>query len=76
MSPMGMISGKVLSAYGEAIDYATIFLKGTEYSCFTNERGLYHLKAPVQTEAVVLPDEKLEHPALGQRVVRRKLGRN
>ncbi len=27
MSPMGMISGKVLSTDGEAIDYATIFLK-------------------------------------------------
>ena len=64
MSPMGMISGKVLSAYGEAIDYATIFLKGTEYSCFTNERGLYHLKAPAGNYTMVFSSvgfEKSEH---------------
>lgn len=34
----GMISGKVLSLDGEAIDYATVFLKGTSYSCSTNEK--------------------------------------
>ncbi len=64
MSPMGMISGKVLSADGEAIDYATIFLKGTEYSCFTNERGLYHLKAPAGNYTMVFSSvgfEKSEH---------------
>lgn len=34
----GMISGKVLSLDGETLDYATVFLKGTTYSCSTNEK--------------------------------------
>lgn len=32
----GMISGKVLSIDGEPIDYATVFLKGTDHSCQTD----------------------------------------
>lgn len=32
----GMISGKVLSLDGEPIDYASVFLKGTSYTCSTN----------------------------------------
>lgn len=44
-STVGMISGKVLSLDGEPIDYATVFLKGTSYTCSTNEKGLYHLSA-------------------------------
>lgn len=42
----GMISGKVLSLDGEPIEYVTVFLKGTSFSCYTNEKGLYHLRAP------------------------------
>ena len=41
-----MISGKVLSLDGEAVEYATVFLKGTSISCSTNEKGLYHITAP------------------------------
>lgn len=44
--PAGMISGKVLSLDGEAVEYATVFLKGTSISCSTNEKGLYHISAP------------------------------
>lgn len=60
----GMISGKVLSSDGDAIDYATVFLKGTEYFCSTNERGLYHLKAPAGNYTIVFSSvgfEKSEH---------------
>lgn len=42
----GMISGKVLSPDGEPVVYATVYLKGTSFSCSTNEKGLYHLRAP------------------------------
>lgn len=42
----GMIYGKVLSLDGEAIDYATVFLKGTSYSCSADEKGLYNIEAP------------------------------
>lgn len=61
----GMISGKVLSLDGEAIDYATVFLKGTSYSCSTNEKGLYHLKAPDGKYTIVFSSvgfEKCEMP--------------
>ncbi len=49
----GMISGKVTSEDGEAIDFASVFLKGTQYSCNTNENGIYHLKVPAGKYIVV-----------------------
>lgn len=62
---IGMISGKVLTLDGEAIDYATVFLKGTSYTCFTNEKGLYHINAPEGRYTLVFSSvgfEKLEMP--------------
>ena len=41
-----MISGRILSSDKSEIDFATVYLKGTNYGCTTNEKGLYHLKAP------------------------------
>lgn len=41
-----MISGKVVSKEKEIIDLATVYLKGTNYGCMTNEQGIYHLHAP------------------------------
>lgn len=61
----GMISGKVLSIDGEAIDYATVFLKGTNYSCSTNDKGLYHINAPEGKYTIVFSSvgfEKKEMP--------------
>lgn len=49
----GLISGKVLSADGDAVDYATVFLKGTSYSSSANEKGLYHIKAPAGRYTIV-----------------------
>ena len=49
----GMLSGKVLSADGDPIDYATVFLKGTTLSSTTNEKGLYHISAPAGEYRVV-----------------------
>ncbi len=49
----GMISGKVLSTDGEPIDFATVFLKGTSYTCSTDEKGLYHLSAPAGDYTIV-----------------------
>lgn len=42
----GMVSGKVLSTDGTPVDYATVALKGTEYSGTTDEKGIYHINAP------------------------------
>ena len=42
----GMISGKVISIDGQAIEFATVLLKGTSYSSSTNQKGIYHISAP------------------------------
>ena len=42
-----MLSGKIISAENkETIDFATVYLKGTQFGCTTNGKGIYHLKAP------------------------------
>ena len=59
----GMISGKVLSSDGDPIDYATVYLKGTNYSSTTDEKGLYHINAPAGSYTIVFSSvgfEKLE----------------
>lgn len=50
---IGMISGKVLSSDGDPIDYANVYLKGTAYSSTTNDKGLYHIKAPAGEYTIV-----------------------
>ncbi len=42
----GIVYGKVFSSDGVAVDYATVFFKDTEYSCYTDEDGAYMLKIP------------------------------
>lgn len=41
-----MISGKILSTEKGIVDFATIYLKNTNYGGITNEEGIYHLNAP------------------------------
>ncbi|MDE6236972.1 MAG: carboxypeptidase-like regulatory domain-containing protein, partial [Muribaculaceae bacterium] len=58
-----MISGKVLSADGEPIDYANVYLKGSVYAATTDEKGIYHIKAPAGNYTIVFSSvgyEKLE----------------
>ncbi len=45
-SKEGMISGKILSTEKGIVDFATIYLKNTNYGGITNEEGIYHLNAP------------------------------
>ncbi|WP_303029209.1 TonB-dependent receptor [uncultured Duncaniella sp.] len=59
-----MISGKVLSLDGEPIDYASVFLKGTSYTCSTNEKGLYHLSAPAGEYTIVFSSVGFEKQEL------------
>ena len=35
-----LLSGKVLSSDKSVIDFATVYLKGTQYGCTTNEKRL------------------------------------
>ena len=50
-----MLSGKIISAEDKSIiDFATVYLKGTAYGCTTDERGIYHLKAPAGTYTLIV----------------------
>ncbi len=49
-----MISGKILSTEKEIVDFATVYLKGTNYGCVTNQQGIYHLKAPAGDYTLVV----------------------
>ena len=39
------ITGKITSAEKETIEFASVYLKGTNLGCMTNENGVYELKA-------------------------------
>ncbi|MDO4165226.1 MAG: TonB-dependent receptor [Bacteroides sp.] len=49
-----MISGKVLSVEDGALDFATVYLKGTAFGSTTNGEGIYHIKAPAGTYTLVV----------------------
>lgn len=49
-----IISGRVLSTDQSVVDFATVYLKGTNYGCTTNEKGIYHLKAPAGSYTLVV----------------------
>lgn len=50
----GMISGKIRSTKNEAVDFATVYLKGTTYGGTTNHEGIYHLQAPEGSYTLVV----------------------
>ena len=49
-----MISGKVLSTEKTTVDFATVYLKGTNCGGTTNEEGIYHLQAPAGEYTLVV----------------------
>lgn len=49
-----MISGKVLSTEKTTVDFATVYLKGTNFGGTTNEEGIYHLQAPAGEYTLVV----------------------
>ena len=52
-----MISGKILSTEKEIVDFATVYLKGTNYGGTTNKEGIYHLKAPAGNYTLVVSNK-------------------
>lgn len=65
--PKAMLSGKILSAENkETIDFATVRLKNTHFGSITNEKGIYHLKAPAGDYTLVVS-------AIGYETVERKV---
>lgn len=49
-----VLSGRVVAADSTAIGFATVYLKNTSYGCSTDEKGIYHLKAPAGTYELVV----------------------
>ncbi len=49
----GIVSGIVTSTDGTPVDYATVYLKGTNYSGSADEKGIYHIKVPAGKYTVV-----------------------
>ena len=49
-----MVSGKILSTEKEIVDFATVYLKGTNYGGTTNQEGIYHIKAPAGSYTLVV----------------------
>lgn len=49
-----MISGKILSTEKEIVDFASVYLKGTNYGGTTNMEGIYHLNAPAGDYTLVV----------------------
>ena len=49
-----MISGKVLSTEKTTVNFATVYIKGTNYGVTTNEEGIYHLQAPAGEYTLVV----------------------
>ncbi|MDO4756952.1 MAG: carboxypeptidase-like regulatory domain-containing protein, partial [Parabacteroides sp.] len=45
-SDHAIIKGKLFSEESTPVDYATVYLKGTNYGCTSDEKGYFHLKAP------------------------------
>lgn len=50
----GLISGRVVSTEKEVMEFATVQLKGTDYGCSANEKGIYHLNAPAGEYTLVV----------------------
>lgn len=71
-----MISGKVLSTEKTTVDFATVYLKGTNYGGTTNEEGIYHLQAPAGEYTLVVSAigyKTVEKPVKLMRGERRKM---
>ena len=61
-----MISGRVISTEKEVVDFATVYLKGTNYGSYTDEKGIYHLKT-VEGEYILVVS------AVGYQTVEKKV---
>lgn len=48
------VSGKIISTEDGVVDFATVYLKGTNYGSVTNGEGIYHIKAPAGKYTLVV----------------------
>ena len=53
----GIISGRLRTEDNEAVDFATVYLKSTQYGCTSSEKGTFRLVAPAGRYVLVLSTE-------------------
>ncbi|MCC8146771.1 MAG: TonB-dependent receptor [Bacteroidales bacterium] len=66
-SPKAKITGKVITPDQKAVDYATVYLKDTEYGSSTNSEGIYLINAPEGKYTLVVSSigyKKIETPVV------------
>lgn len=49
-----IIAGKIVSTEKDIVDFATVYLKDTNYGSITNEKGSYHLEAPAGNYTLIV----------------------
>ena len=55
-----------MSTEKEVMDFATVYLKGTNQGCYTDEKGIYHLKTTAGEYTLVVS-------AIGYQTVEKKV---
>ena len=50
----GIISGRLRTEDNAPVDFATVYLKGTQYGCTSNEKGTFRLMAPAGRYVLVV----------------------
>ena len=50
----GIVSGRIVTADREVVNFATVHLKGSARGSGTNKDGLYHIKAPAGKYTLVV----------------------
>ena len=43
-----VVEGKLTAEAKEPVDYATVYLKGTQYGCISDEKGIFRLEVPAR----------------------------
>ena len=49
-----VVEGKLISDEKEPVDYATVYLKGTQYGCMSDEKGTFRFEAPVGKYTLII----------------------
>lgn len=49
-----VVEGKLTAEAKEPVDYATVYLKGTQYGCISDEKGIFRLEVPAGEYTLII----------------------
>ncbi len=52
--PFAVVEGKLTAEAKEPVDYATVYLKGTQYGCISDEKGIFRLEVPAGEYTLII----------------------